>query len=135
MKIAVVLGAAALLSGCSMKADMDATNAGIARFHQEVEAGQFARIYDESSPLMKAAATKDGFVGFLSAVHKKLGAFKGGNVGGFNDNVSTGGHRVIVGYQAQYQNGPAAETFTFAIEGGRALLVGYNINSTALILR
>ena len=130
-----ILAAAALAAGCSMGADMKLGENAVAAFHRQLDAGQFDRIYDGSSSEMKASTPRPKLVEFLSAVHAKLGAFKSGGLGGFNDNVSTGGHRLVLVYNAQYQNGAAAETFTFSIAGDRALLMGYNVNSDALILK
>ena len=42
---------------------------------------------------------------------------------------------VTINYQAQYEKGAASEQFVFRIDGGKALLAGYNINSDALILQ
>jgi hypothetical protein len=134
-RIAMAALAAGLLSGCSMKEDMAAGDKGIAAFHQALDAGQFQQVWAQSAPDMKAATAQDRLTALLDAVHRKLGRFRSGSQTGFNDNVSGAGHMLTVAYQAQYEKGAASEQFVFRIDGGRALLAGYHINSDALILQ
>lgn len=134
-RIAMAALAAGLLGGCSMKEDMAAGDKAIAAFHQALDAGQFQQIWAQSAPDMKAASPQDRLTALLDAVHRGLGRFKSGSQIGFNDNVSTGGHILTIAYQAQYEQGPATEQFVFRIDGGRALLAGYHVNSDALLVR
>jgi hypothetical protein len=134
-RIAMTMAAAALLGGCSMKEDMAAGDRAIAGFHQAVDAGQFQKVWTESAPDMKGATSQERLTALLDAVHRKLGRFKSGSKTGFNDNVSGAGHTLAINYQAQYEKGAAGEQFVFRIDGGRALLAGYHINSDALILQ
>jgi hypothetical protein len=134
-RIAMAALAASLLGGCSMKADMDAGAKAIAAFHQAVDAGQYRKVWADSAQDMKGATPEERLTALLDAVHRKLGRFKSGNQIGFNDNVSGAGHMLTINYQAQYEKGAAAEQFVFRIDGGRALLGGYHINSDALILQ
>jgi len=129
------LAAGLLVGGCSMKEDMAAGDKAVAAFHQALDAGQFQQIWAGSAPDMKAATPQDRLVALLDAVHGGLGRFKSGSQVGFNDNVSTGGHVLSLAYQSQYEKGPAQEQFVFRIEGGKAVLAGYHINSDALIVR
>jgi hypothetical protein len=134
-RIAVAAMAAALLGGCSMKADMDAGGKAIAAFHQAVDAGQYQKVWTDSAQDMKGATPEPRLTALLDVVHRKLGRFKAGSQIGFNDNVSGAGHVLTINYQAQYEKGPADEQFVFRLDGGRALLAGYHINSDALILQ
>jgi hypothetical protein len=124
-----------LLGGCSMKEDMAAGDKAVAAFHQALDAGRFQQIWAQSAADMKATTAQDRLVALLDTAHRNLGRFKSGSQIGFNDNVSTGGHMLTVNYQAQYERGPATEQFVFRIDGGRALLAGYRVNSDALVVR
>ena len=126
-----VLGLAA--AGCSVKADLGASDGAIAAFHAQLDRGQFAQIYAASAPEMKAITTEADLVKLLAAVHGKLGPFKGGKTAGWNDTRNTSGHFVNIGYQATYEKGPALEEFLFRLDGDRATLAGYHVNSNALI--
>jgi hypothetical protein len=50
-------------------------------------------------------------------------------------NWTTSGTRVVLDYSTKFDAGDAAEQFTWKIAGNNAVLVGYNINSTALIVK
>jgi len=124
---------ALLAAGCSMKADLSSSDAAIAAFHAQLDRGQFAPIYAASAPEMKNVTNEADLVKLLAAVHGKLGRFKGGKAVGWNDTRNASGHFVNIGYQATYEKGPAMEEFLFRIDGDRALLAGYHVNSNALI--
>jgi hypothetical protein len=127
------LGAALLAAACNVKADLSSSDAAIAAFHDQLDRGQFAQIYAASAPEMKAVTNEVDLTKLLEAVHTKLGRFKSGRTAGWNDTRNTSGHFVNVGYQATYEKGPAMEEFLFRIDGDRAALAGYHVNSNALI--
>ena len=126
--------ACAILAGCSPSADTGAAENAISSFHSDLNAGNFDKIYDGASSELKAAATKEKFSQILNAVHSKLGTFKSGKSTGWNDNVTTSGHFVTISYEATYEKGAAAEDFVYRVIGDRAALVGYHVNSDALLL-
>jgi hypothetical protein len=131
------LAAAALLSlvsACSTGNDLPLAQAGVATFHQMLNAQQFAAIYADSGPEMKKASTQADMVQLFAAVHRKLGAFQSGAVKGWSDNPTTSGHYVTLRYPAKYDNASVVETFVWRIDGGHALLTTYYINSTYLIV-
>jgi hypothetical protein len=127
----ILLGA---LTGCSVGADTKLVEAEIASFHRQLDAGQFDAIYLDASSDMKRATTQAELVQLLSAIHRKLGAYSSGKSANWNDNVTTGGHFVTENYASQYARGSASENFVYRIEGQKAVLAGYHINSTALIV-
>jgi hypothetical protein len=122
------------LTGCSITKDVPLANKAIDAFHHSLDAGEFAGIYDASAQDMKNTTTKDGFVQLLTAIHRKLGAFRNGRSTNWNDNYGSGGHLITVIYEATYDKGPAHEEFVYRIDGERASLAGYHVNSNALIL-
>jgi len=122
------------LVGCSPGADVPAAEHAIVEFHSDLNAANFQKIYSAGDAELKSATTDAMFSKILNAVHSKLGLFKTGKSAGWNDNVTTGGHFVTISYQAAYQKGSAVESFIYRIDGNRAALVGYHINSDALLL-
>ena len=131
------LGAALLfcaLAGCSPGTDVPVAEKAVARFHTMLDAGQNAQIYQESASEMKSAAAESKLTDLLAAVHRKLGTVQKAEQKGWNDQVNTGGHFVTLNYATTYARGDAAETFVYKIAGEKAELVGYNINSNALII-
>lgn len=133
MRRFAALAAGALLAGCSMQADIAAGDKAVAAFHQALNAGQFQKMFADSSQDMKGSTTEAHMVQLYDAIHRKLGTFKDGKTVGFRDNVNTGGHMLGLQYQAHYEKGDAAEDFTFRIDGGRAALAGYHVSSDALL--
>jgi len=123
-----------LLASCSAGDDVPKAEGGVAEFHQKLNGADFDTIYGDSGPEMKKAITQEDFVKFVSAVHRKLGGFQSGKTSGWNDTVATGGHFVTLNFSATYEKGGADENFVFHIQDGKAILVGYHINSTALIV-
>jgi hypothetical protein len=132
MRIALILSMAAALAGCSMGQDMSVSQAAIADFHQKLNAGQFAAITDGSGPEIKSGQSTD-FNALLAAVRHKLGAFKSGSQQGFNDNYNNGDHTYSATYASVYETGPATENFVFRLNGGKAVLIGYHVQSAALM--
>jgi uncharacterized protein DUF3887 len=123
-----------VLSACSPGKDVPIAEAGVVDFHQKLNNGDFDTITNEASAEFKAATKQDDFIKLLSVIHRKLGNFQSSKSTGWNDTVATGGTTVTLNYSATYENGTADENFVFRITDGKAVLLGYHINSMALIL-
>ena len=121
------------LSACNPVADTKAADAGVVAFHQAMDAGRYAEIYDQSSTEMKSTTSRDDFIKLLGALHTKLGAFQSGATTNWNDNSTTGGHYVTLERSAKFARGPGTETFVFRMDGAEAKLAGYHVNSNVLI--
>lgn len=136
MRIAVTAVAiASYLCGCSMSSDWKLAEQAVPEFHDRLDAGQFDMIYDASGEELKRAATREAFHDLLAAVHRKLGDTKSSTREGWNINYTTAGTHVTLSYSTAYAEGNAAEQFVYLLEGGKALLVGYHINSNELVLK
>ncbi|MFL6856701.1 MAG: hypothetical protein ACJ8EB_02200 [Allosphingosinicella sp.] len=127
--------AALLLAACSVDGDLAAADAAVAGFHADLDRGAFAQIYNAASPEMKAVTNGPDLVRLLALVHARLGAFKRGARIGWNDSRTTSGHFVNLNYRAAYEKGAAEESFVFRLDGGRAALAGYHIDSPAFTAR
>jgi len=121
------------LAGCLAADDLPAANQAVTRFHQMLDAGQFQQIYDQSATEMRQATTGPKLVALLAAVNRKLGTVKSTAQQGWNDQINPGGHFLTIGYKTSFARADGVETFTFRIADKQAKLVGYNINSDALI--
>ena len=129
----LLLAAVVLLSACSGGEDLTAADAQIKTFHSELNSGDFQRIYADSAQGWKNVSSSADTIQLFTGVHNKLGAFLTGNKVGWRVNYTTGGTFVIVQYASKFQKGEAQETFTFQHSGNATQLVGYNVNSRALI--
>jgi hypothetical protein len=123
------------LSGCSMSADTTAAEQAVPKFHGLLDTGRFTEIYEASSSELKNASSQKDFVALLEAVHRKLGNTKSSEKQGWKVNYHTSGTFVSLTYKTLYAEGDATEQFTFKVGGNEAALVGYHINSNALILK
>ncbi|MEO5773767.1 MAG: DUF3887 domain-containing protein [Sphingomicrobium sp.] len=121
------------LSSCSAAGDTKAAEAAVVQFHSDLNGARFDKIYSETAPEFKSASTRPDFTKLLEAVHRKLGSFRSGKTIGWNDNVNTSGHFVILNRQAQFEKGPAEEQFIFKLNGTNSVIVGYHIASNTLI--
>jgi len=125
--------AALALAGCSAAADTKAAEAGVAKFHTDMDAGKYAQIYAASAVEMKSSISRDDFIKLLTGMHDKLGPYKSGKTTSWNVNVGTGGHMVTLQREVQFGRGPGTEEFVFRVQGNRAILAGWHVNSNALV--
>jgi hypothetical protein len=96
---------------------------------------QFSDIYSQADDVFRAATKRQDFLDFVGAVHRKLGKVQNASQKGYFVNFSTSGTRVRLNYQTKFEGGDAQEEFLWHVSGKQALLVGYHINSNALITK
>jgi len=129
----VVALAASTLGGCGSTKAKGEAEKSVATFHQRLDAGNFAAIYASTDPDFRKASTEKDFVGLLDAVHRKLGAVHNSNLAGWRTGTFNFQQRASLNYKTTFANGEAQESFDYRIDGSKASLVGYHINSNALI--
>jgi hypothetical protein len=127
------LGTVLALSACSAGKDVGAAEGGVARFHAELNSGQFNSIYEQAAPGWKQATNEPDTVKLFSAIHNKLGSFISASQTGWHVNYGTGGTTTLLTFNSKFQKGEAEESFTFLSDGKQVQLMAYNINSRALI--
>jgi hypothetical protein len=125
----------AALAACSFSVDTKKIEMEIQQFHELLDAGKSAAIYESAGEELKKASTREDFVALLDAVHRKLGEFKSASQKGWNMNYSTSGKFITLNYDTTYAEGKAAEQFVYHVTDEETLLVGYHVNSNALILK
>jgi hypothetical protein len=134
MRQAIAIMAAALATGaCSSGADRAAAEAGVAQFHQMVEAQRYHDIFVGAADEFRSGTSEEEGVRFLQMVHDRLGAVRSTTQSGWRVNFSPGGSTVSLNYNTQFASGAGTENFVFRIGGSRARLVGYHVNSPALL--
>lgn len=128
-----------LLISCGPKAveeDFELSTRAVQQFHSALDAGRFPEIYDGSAPDLKSRTSETDFVQLLSAIHRKLGATILERQVGFSERWSfRRGFLVHLDYDTRFERGVARERFTWRPNNSGALLVGYQIDSQALIVR
>lgn len=126
---------AAVLGACSMAQDAAQAEGAVQQFHQQLDAGQSAAIYAAAGDELKKVSSEQEFVPLLDAVHRKLGAFKSAAQNGWRVNYQTAGKFVTLDYKSTYAGGEASEEFVYRLAEHGPMLVGYHVNSNALILK
>jgi hypothetical protein len=124
-----------LLGGCGSSEDLRIARDATTHVHAQMDSEQFADIYSQADNAFRAATKQKEFLDFMSAVHRKLGKVQNASQGGFFVNFSTSGTQVRLNYQTRFEEGDAREEFIWKIKGTEASLVGYQINSNALITK
>jgi hypothetical protein len=127
----VLLSLLALLCACSSSADLKQAEQAIERFHQQLDAGQSADIYEAASDDLKKVALYDDFVTFLDAVHRRFGNTKSSSRKGWNVNDTSSGAFITLSYETTFAEGKASEQFVYRLSTTDALLAGYHVGPEA----
>lgn len=135
MRKPVAILFALFLSACSAVQGVENAESAVTRFHASYDQAQFAQIYSAASPALREVSSQQDFLKFMGAVHRKLGKVKDTARTGSHVNVHTStGLRVTLVYHTNFERGAADEQFVWQVKGDSAQLVGYNINSPALVV-
>jgi hypothetical protein len=134
VRAAAALALAAALAGCTMGSAKPAAEEQVMPFHDRYNARQFQAMYDSADPKLRASISRDDFVRFGDGLHRKLGRVTATVPAGWNVMAGTSGTDVTLTYQTTFEKAEATETFQFRVHGGKATLVGYNVNSPALVM-
>jgi hypothetical protein len=121
-------------TSCSGSEDINTGKAAIRHFHEQLNAGLPDEIYREAAREYQAAATSELNRKFIEAVRKKMGKAAHCEVTSWRLNYLTSGRFLALECKTTFDHGEAAESFRWRIEGKKALLLGWNINSPALVI-
>ena len=124
-----------LLIGCGSSKSKGTAEKAVVEFHHKLDNGDFGGIYAATHPDFKKASAEKDFVAVLAAVHRKLGNTVSADQAGWQINTINLQTNVMLSYKTQFADGDAVESFNYRIDGANALLLGYNINSQALITK
>jgi hypothetical protein len=121
--------------GCGAKKDLANTDLAVAKFHAQLDAGSFDQIYTDADQSFRDSISQEKLNTFLGAVHRKLGYTKSSDRKSFFVNLGTSGERITVNYATQFDQDNAQERFVFQVSGADVKLLGYHINSDALVTK
>ena len=133
LKKAFSFGLMAVLAGCSSGQSTKLAEDGVVNFHRSFNASDAKGIYERSDAVMKKAAPRDGFIKLMNLFRSRLGQFQSGKTIGWFENYGTGGHIMTINRDAKFEKGDGQEQFVFRIGENGAALVGYHVNSMALL--
>ena len=119
-----------LLASCG---GTDDAKRGVANFRARAAQTSFSEIYWRAAPEFRQSATEEQFLRVMKALDRKLGPWTSAAEPGWNVTRGTAGQVVNLTYQSQFAKGAVSEQFTWRIENGEPLLLGYHANSPLLI--
>ena len=134
--IVSLIFAASFLSGCGkLTQDKAEGEKAVADFHALYNQGKVEDIWKQADPQFRTSTTKQQYDDLMGAVQRKLGKVVSTSnsrwqVRSFNLNTS-----VLLSQNTAFEHGQGIESFTFALKGTNAVLVGYNIQSMDLITK
>jgi len=122
-------------TSCSFSKGKQLAESAVVQFHEQYNAGQFHDIYNQADDGLKQHDTEASLVQLFEAVHRKLGTVKWANQTRWYVNATTGGTFVTLSYDTDFSEGKGTEEFAFRINGDKALLYSYHVNSNLLITK
>ena len=107
----------------------------VAVFHDRFNEGQYEEIYAEAADDFKKAASKETVLALFAAIDSKLGKVESSSITNWNVKNFNFVTTVVLVSDTQFELGAGTETFTFRVNGDKATLLGYNINSMDMMTR
>jgi Protein of unknown function (DUF4019) len=133
---ALVIAATFALSSCGYGNDKAAAESSVATFHSRLNSGETHAIYAGADDVFRKATSEPDFSAFIDAVRRKLGDVEHSQLTNYRVGYFTGqGTVVTLDYQTEFTGGAGTEEFIWHIQDKQPLLVGYHINSNALVLK
>jgi uncharacterized protein DUF4019 len=133
---ALILLMLSAFSSCGSSKSVGIATRGVEEFHKQLNSEEYQSIYAVSDENLQKATTETDFVSFLQAVHKKLGNVQKTQRSNFQIGMSTGqGTVVTLVYQTTFDQGSGTEQFQWHMRDNQPMLLGYHINSNALVLK
>jgi hypothetical protein len=118
-----------------MSAGARLSDDAVRRFHSQLDSQKYGEIMDESDEAFQNSGSRDEISKFLSGVHSKLGASRGFTRTNIAVNATTSGTFIRVSYRSAFDQGDAAETFTWRKTGNGLKLFNYQVNSNVFVTR
>ena len=107
----------------------------VEKFRQQMRAGQFDRIYDGTGAEFREATSRENGIALFAAVDRKLGKLQRADKVRWNVNTHNMTTLVVLVYNCKYAEGDATETFTIKVDDGAGVIIGYNIQSLAMMIK
>lgn len=128
----LLLGA---IAGCGSTKDLAEAGEAVTRFHTQLDAEQFDAIYSQADQRFRDTTSQADFLAFTNAIHRKLGKVVDAKRNSYFVNFTTSGTQVRLNYATKFAGGDAQEEFVWVQGSQGFVLLGYHINSMALITK
>jgi len=124
-----------VMTGCGAQEDMEAASAAVTQFHGQLDHQDYLSIYKNADERPRSASKQDDFLALMNAIHTKLGTVQHSSRQGFFVNYNTSGTSIRLTYATKFSGGDAEKQFVWSKSGDTFRLLGYHINSNALITK
>lgn len=124
-----------LTVGCGAQKDIETASVAVTQFHGQLDRQDYLSIYQNADERFRGASKQDDFLALMTAVHNKLGTVQQASRQGFFVNYNTSGSSIRLTYATKFSGGDAEEEFLWSKRGDSVQLLGYHINSNALITK
>lgn len=124
-----------VIAGCGAKKDIEAASVAVTQFHGQLDRQDYLSIYQNADERFRGTSKQDDFLALMSAVHNKLGTVQQASRQGFFVNYNTSGSSIRLTYATKFSAGDAEEEFLWSKRGDGVRLLGYHINSNALVTK
>lgn len=124
-----------IVNSCSFTKGKERGEEAVVQFHNQFNAGQYHEIYAQSDAGFRKAASEADTLALFEAVRRKLGTVKNSTQTRWQMNSTPGGTMVSLAYDVEFSEGKGTEEFVFHLNGDKALLYNYHINSPLLITK
>ena len=130
-----LLSLSVLMAGCGAQKDIAGASAAVVQFHGQLDHQDYLSIYNSADAQFRGASKQEDFIALMTAIHNKLGAVQRSSRQGFFVNYNTSGSSIRLTYATKFSGGEADEVFLWSKSGDTFRLLGYHINSNALITK
>jgi len=131
-RLCSLLICALLLAGCGPSKELEAARplatTAIDQFHQQYNVADFAAIYRDGSPELRAKGPETKFAAFMNDLRQRNGKLLSGSEEGWQWSVSAQQTKIALIYHSKFENADAAEKFTFIVSGSSVALQEYHID-------
>jgi len=125
-----------ILAGCQGLTEGKASSEkAIAHFHELYNQGNLEQIWQEADSQFRNASPRANYDELLGAEQRKLGKVVSTSNSGWNVQSFNLVTNVSMTQDTIFEHGKGTEAFTFKMDGTKAVLVGYNIQSMDLITK
>lgn len=136
MRMAICVPLLLLVMACgSPTQGKSAAEAEVLVFRELLQDRQFEALYQRSSSEFRASAPRQDVLALFDAIDRKLGPLQHAELVNSQVNSRNLVTTVALVYESQYEGGMATETFTYRIRDNGAEMLGYNIDSLAMLIR
>ena len=135
-RLLLCAAALAALAGCGDTVHgIEYAEPAVEKFRQQMQAGQFESAYESTGAEFRQATSRENGIALFAAVDRKLGKLQHAEKISWNVNTRNTTTFVVLVYNCKYAEGDATETFTVEVDDGVGAIVGYNIQSLAMMIK